>query len=691
MPQEVRVYHTGYLWQLLHRKTKMKTKQKADNSRITTVSPFDIGFGSFRLFRLLNPPSFSCFRIYAFAALFLIIFSTSLLFTALTTESTLKILFPLPHKLRISWSADNIPFRVGTGLLIPRFDESDPVPSSENKESIYVLSLPHRTDRHARMEYLQHYLGLNWTYIGATYSDAEIIGTIMGNVRKIREEAMKARLELQRIRDEKAREKENVDDEFALIVYPDDLEPHSIPNIASPSSPLSHQTSQLFSGVKLPFQWPASIFTNTSTSSEPLQLSQLSLKTQILDYLQAFDIYASNHNSNEILGTWRMGSNSSILVNNIENHDYFNRFLTNIDAGNTRAHSTVNPELVCTTKDFSLVPYSTTLPYHKYLTAARVAVWHSHLRVLRLIVEKEELRQKNFWKQKIKQSDDKNTTTTPKEEGQIEAKATTGMRWIRRYTNGRRELSESDSEDNIGEFLDPQSDHPRTNDKIPNAAESQPQPGRDKYREHISIILEDDIDMEKDIRRRLHRIWVNLPDDWDVVFLGHCWSNESFWPAISLPTKSPKTQYTSTEGVSENTLHPSYSPKCTHAYALSPPGVHKLLAHLEYPPFAYSRAIDQAYAWLVSSGRINAYSVVGSVVVQVKGTVTDSGSSNDKGDEAHESGEGEGSIGIGDVWRPGRKENKEGTGTGNGTEALPVVSTSSWTEELFNGVFAGLV
>ncbi|KAJ3852434.1 hypothetical protein EV368DRAFT_74047 [Lentinula lateritia] len=295
------------------------------------------------------------------------------------------------------------------------------------------------------MEYLQNYLGLHWTYMDATYADAEIIGTIMDNVRKIREEAMKARLELQRIRDEKAREKQDVEDDFALIVYPDDLEP---------------------------------------------------------------------------------------------------------------AYSMVNLELVCTTKDFSLVPYSTTLPYHKYLTAARVAVWHSHLRVLRLIAEEED------------------------------------------------------------------------------------------------IILEDDIDIEKDIRRRLHRIWINLPDDWDIVFLGHCWSNESFWPAIYLPTESSENQYTSTKGVSENTLHPSYSPKCTHAYALSPPGVHKLLAHLEYPPFAYSRAIDQAYAWLVSSDRINAYSVVGSVVVQVKGTVTNSNNSN-------------------------------------GTGALPMVSTSSWTEELINGVFAG--
>ncbi|KAJ3810242.1 hypothetical protein F5876DRAFT_76961 [Lentinula aff. lateritia] len=665
----------------------MKSKQKADNSRVTTVFPFTIGSGNWRLSRLSSPPSFSCFRIYAFAALFLIIFSTSLLFTTLTTESTLRTLFPLPHKLRIPWSADNIPFWVGRGPLIPRFDGSDPVTSSENKESIYVLSLPHRTDRRDRMEYLQNYLGLHWTYMDATYADAEIIGTIMDNVRKIREEAMKARLELQRIRDEKAREKQDVDDDFALIVYPDDLEPYSIPNIGSPSSALPPQASQLFSGVKLPFQWPASISTNISASSEPL-LSQLSLKTQILDSLQAFDIYASK---NEILGTWRMGSNSSSFVDDIEDHDYFYRFLSNIDAkaANTRAYSMVNLELVCTTKDFSLVPYSTTLPYHKYLTAARVAVWHSHLRVLRLIAEEEELRQKNFWKQEIERSDDKNTTTprSMKEEedvDRIEARARTGMHWMRRYTDGR---SESDTEEvSVGGFLEPpKSDHPRTNDdEFFNAAESQPKSGRDKYREHISIILEDDIDIEKDIRRRLHRIWINLPDDWDIVFLGHCWSNESFWPAIYLPTESSENQYTSTKGVSENTLHPSYSPKCTHAYALSPPGVRKLLAHLEYPPFAYSRAIDQAYAWLVSSDRINAYSVVGSVVVQVKGTVTNSSSPNDKGDEAHQSGEGERSIGIGDVWRPGRKEDNS-----NGTGALPMVSTSSWTEELINGVFAG--
>ncbi|KAE9389983.1 hypothetical protein BT96DRAFT_926178 [Gymnopus androsaceus JB14] len=128
-------------------------------------------------------------------------------------------------------------------------------------------------------------------------------------------------------------------------------------------------------------------------------------------------------------------------------------------------------------------------------------------------------------------------------------------------------------------------------------------PGRNTSNEHISVIFEDDIDMEKDIRQRLARIWHVLPSDWDIVFLGHCWSNESFYPAISLSESSPLSSSSLLLDLdsrllsplpSQNTLHPSYSPRCTHAYALSPSGAIKLLEHLEYPPFAYSRAIDQA-------------------------------------------------------------------------------------------------
>jgi hypothetical protein len=45
--------------------------------------------------------------------------------------------------------------------------------------------------------------------------------------------------------------------------------------------------------------------------------------------------------------------------------------------------------------------------------------------------------------------------------------------------------------------------------------------------------------------------------------------------------------------------------------------------YLRYPPFAYSRAVDQAIAWLVESGKLKSYSLVPSVVVQRKADKSD--------------------------------------------------------------------
>ncbi|KAL4265701.1 Glycosyltransferase family 25 protein [Pleurotus pulmonarius] len=133
--------------------------------------------------------------------------------------------------------------------------------------------------------------------------------------------------------------------------------------------------------------------------------------------------------------------------------------------------------------------------------------------------------------------------------------------------------------------------------------------------EYPSVILEDDIDMERDIRNRLHSVWHLLPDDWDIVFLGHCWSDESHYP----PLEHPRWQiFPSQSPLDWPRVHPSNAPKCTHAYALSKKGARRLWSHLSYPPFAYSRAIDQAFAWLIVSGRLQSYSIVPSLVVQRK-------------------------------------------------------------------------
>lgn len=37
----------------------------------------------------------------------------------------------------------------------------------------------------------------------------------------------------------------------------------------------------------------------------------------------------------------------------------------------------------------------------------------------------------------------------------------------------------------------------------------------------VGVILEDDVDMERDIQARLSEIWKLLPGGWDIVFLGH--------------------------------------------------------------------------------------------------------------------------------------------------------------------------
>ncbi|KAG8847262.1 hypothetical protein FRB91_011942 [Serendipita sp. 411] len=138
------------------------------------------------------------------------------------------------------------------------------------------------------------------------------------------------------------------------------------------------------------------------------------------------------------------------------------------------------------------------------------------------------------------------------------------------------------------------------------------------------IILEDDVDFEWDIESRLIALWPSLPLDWELVMLGHCWSNElryapiktiNIRPSIDhipLPASGNHQAYTTS-------LRPSSSPLCTHAYAVSVRGAVHLSQLLRHPSFAYSRPLDQAFAWLIRNNIIKgAFSIVPSVVVQTK-------------------------------------------------------------------------
>jgi GR25 family glycosyltransferase involved in LPS biosynthesis len=150
----------------------------------------------------------------------------------------------------------------------------------------------------------------------------------------------------------------------------------------------------------------------------------------------------------------------------------------------------------------------------------------------------------------------------------------------------------------------------------------------------VVIVLEDDIDMERDIHARLKHLWNYLPKEWDIVYLGmripcacnslvrltenvgHCWSEESFYPALN-----PDDDTTFNGAVTR--IHPSNTPACNHAYAVTRTGARRILVHLRYPPFAYSRAFDLAIRWLIQSNRVKSFSILPSIVVQRKNTNSD--------------------------------------------------------------------
>ncbi|CAE6521977.1 unnamed protein product [Rhizoctonia solani] len=125
--------------------------------------------------------------------------------------------------------------------------------------------------------------------------------------------------------------------------------------------------------------------------------------------------------------------------------------------------------------------------------------------------------------------------------------------------------------------------------------------------DQVAIVLEDDIDMEWDLEKRLRGMWPHLPKDWDIVMLGHCMSDENENPPVR----------------GHPHLHPSKHVLCTHAYAISRAGAQRLVRYLRTPLFAFSRPIDHAIQHFNHHKILNIYSVEPAVVIQTKNTVSD--------------------------------------------------------------------
>jgi hypothetical protein len=53
--------------------------------------------------------------------------------------------------------------------------------------------------------------------------------------------------------------------------------------------------------------------------------------------------------------------------------------------------------------------------------------------------------------------------------------------------------------------------------------------------EHVGIVVEDDVDIERDIHVRLATLWLALPENWDIVFLGKGSSQVKYRYLVLIP------------------------------------------------------------------------------------------------------------------------------------------------------------
>ncbi|CAG8614262.1 4207_t:CDS:1 [Cetraspora pellucida] len=115
-----------------------------------------------------------------------------------------------------------------------------------------------------------------------------------------------------------------------------------------------------------------------------------------------------------------------------------------------------------------------------------------------------------------------------------------------------------------------------------------------------ALILEDDVDIELNITSIMSYIHSVLPNDWDLLYLGHCmnWEGSFFEP---LDDSSPIFK-----------LYPSKKPYCTHAYAVSYAGALKLLKELS----VLEVPVDLELISRIDDGIVTSYSIEPAIVVQ---------------------------------------------------------------------------
>ena len=114
----------------------------------------------------------------------------------------------------------------------------------------------------------------------------------------------------------------------------------------------------------------------------------------------------------------------------------------------------------------------------------------------------------------------------------------------------------------------------------------------DAYR---SCILEDDITVTPIFQKFIQNN-IDLPQDFDIIFLGHCYETQGEKITI----------------IYNHDLHKSVCPKCTHGYIISKSGAEKLLNHFENNKV--DLAVDEVICRLMD--KLNSYSLYPTIVKQ---------------------------------------------------------------------------
>jgi len=117
-----------------------------------------------------------------------------------------------------------------------------------------------------------------------------------------------------------------------------------------------------------------------------------------------------------------------------------------------------------------------------------------------------------------------------------------------------------------------------------------------KDKEHV-LVLEDDIYINS-IFKDFIKTHVKFPDDFDIIFLGHCFESKS----------------DESENVLKYKLHKSVCPRCTHGYIISKQGAKKFLDY--FYNNKVDLPIDEMLCRIINEKKLNSYSLYPTIVNQ---------------------------------------------------------------------------